>query len=76
MESCQNPECKRKRFIFEVILNFVFSSEGDVIMSCTFDLANEICPLKTKNNRLIHNGTQADQTQPISDHTRGGKTKS
>jgi hypothetical protein len=43
-------------------------------MSCTFDLSNENCPLKTKNAWQIQDGTQEDQIQPIlTDHTRGGK---
>lgn len=44
-------------------------------MSCTFDLPNENCPLKDKNNWQIQEVLHADQIKPITDHTRGGNTK-
>jgi hypothetical protein len=45
-------------------------------MSCTFDLADEVCPRKNETNERIHHGMQADKTRPISDHTRGGEMSS
>jgi hypothetical protein len=41
-------------------------------MSCTFDIPDEKCPLKTKNNWKIQDGIQTDKIRPINDHTRGG----
>ena len=45
-------------------------------MSCTFDLPDEKCLLNNKTNPKIQDGKKANQTQPITDHTRGGKTNS
>ncbi|CAF0802218.1 unnamed protein product [Rotaria sordida] len=55
IESCRHPGCK----------------QADIIMSCTFDLADELCPIKIHNNWQIQDGMQADQTRPIYDHTIG-----
>ncbi|CAF0851656.1 unnamed protein product [Adineta steineri] len=55
IEACQNPEC----------------NQADIILSCTFDLANEKCPLKSTHDWKIQRGIQADQSRPINDHTRG-----
>jgi len=41
-------------------------------MSCTFDIPDEKCPLKIKNNWKIQDGIQTDKIRPINDHTRGG----
>ena len=49
--------------------------EGELIMSCTFDLVNETCPIVPKSDQHIKLGAQADQIQSISDHTRGGKRR-
>ncbi len=79
IESCQNTECNRmhrKYFIFQIFLrSFCFSLETDVIMSCTFDIPGEKCPLKDLNNWQIQNGVQVSQIRPINDHTRGGNRK-
>ncbi|CAF2530092.1 unnamed protein product [Rotaria sp. Silwood2] len=49
-----------------------FLREADIIMSCTFDLADELCPIRINNNNWqIQEGIQADQIQPINDHTLG-----
>ncbi|CAF1098730.1 unnamed protein product [Adineta steineri] len=45
--------------------------EADIILSCTFDLAHEKCPLKSTHDWKIQRGIQADQSRPINDHTRG-----
>lgn len=45
-------------------------------MSCTFDFANELCPIKINNKWRIQEGIQTDQLRPIVDHTRGGKLES
>ncbi len=60
-------------FSFSYIL--YFPPLEDSIMRCTFDLVNEICPLKNKNDWQIQKGSHFDQTRPISDHTRGGKNE-
>ncbi|UJR34094.1 hypothetical protein I4U23_021504 [Adineta vaga] len=55
IESCQNPEC----------------NQADILLSCTFDLADEKCPLKSTDQLQIEKGKQTDQLRPINDHTRG-----
>ncbi|CAF4582030.1 unnamed protein product [Rotaria sp. Silwood1] len=55
IESCRNPGCK----------------QADIIMSCTFDLADELCPIRINSNWQIQEGIQADQIRPINDHTLG-----
>lgn len=49
--------------------------ESDVILSCTFDLNDESCPIDQTN--IWSTGTSVDESsnRPISDHTRGGKRK-
>ncbi|CAF2046305.1 unnamed protein product [Rotaria magnacalcarata] len=55
MQSCQNPPC----------------TQTDIIMSCTFDIVGELCPIKINNKWQIQEGMQTDHIRPIVDHTRG-----
>jgi hypothetical protein len=60
-----------RNFFFSNI-RFLFLLETDIIMSCTFDLSDEKCPIKDQNDWQIQTGTQSNQIRPVSDHTRGG----
>jgi hypothetical protein len=58
--------------VFMSVLVYVLLQLSRIV---PFHLANEICPLKNKNDWQIQKGTHLDQTRPISDHTRGGKSE-
>jgi hypothetical protein len=45
-------------------------------MSCSFDFADEQCPVNVDDRWQIQSGSLADRSRPISDHTRGGKRPS
>jgi hypothetical protein len=62
-------------FHFSNSLSFFFYVETDVIMSCTFDLPDENCPIKDQHDWQIETRSQSNQTQPVGDHTRGGNRK-
>ena len=66
VEQCVHPTTFRVTFL---------PSEADVVLSCTFDLVDEKCPVQIKGHQQIKQGLQADAFRPISDHTRGGEKR-